>query len=79
MSFYALLSTCMHSHGNQSASRFDPVRSDSNFPTLFCSFQCEREWIEDCLANLSLADVFDIQARTHAVTGTATVSASYGQ
>jgi hypothetical protein len=79
MSFYLQLSTCMHSHGNNSPARFDPIRSDSNYPTLFCSFQCERQWIEECLSNLSLADVFEIQALASNVTATGNFAAISGQ
>jgi hypothetical protein len=44
---------------------------------LFCSLQCEKEWIQGCLQNVTLGDVVDIQAR--AFTGAAmSVSAVAG-
>jgi hypothetical protein len=67
MAFHTQLSTCIHRHGREGASRFDPVKSDSNFPNLFCSLQCEREWVAVCLTRLTLADVCDLQARACAV------------
>jgi hypothetical protein len=63
MPFYTELSTCIHRHSRETGRRFDPVRSDSNFPAFFCSLKCEKEWMASSLANLTLADVFDIQAR----------------
>jgi hypothetical protein len=60
MPFYTQPRTCCHGHCR---SRFDPKKSDSNCPAFFCSVQCEKEWIVDCLRHLTLADVLDIQAR----------------
>lgn len=67
MPLYLQTNKCMNRHGNDTWSRFDPVKSDSNYPHLFCSLKCEREWVEGCLAAITLADVSDIQARTCAV------------
>ena len=52
--------TCYHGH---CASRFDPKQSNSNFPTFFCSVQCEKQWIAECSRHLTLADILDLQAR----------------
>lgn len=78
MPLYLQLNKCVNPHGNDTWSRFDPVRSDSNYPTLFCSLRCEREWVARCLSDLSLADVVDIQARTHAAAGTDSLTATAG-
>lgn len=58
MPLYSQTNKCMNLHANCSWRRFDPIRSDSNFPSLFCSLRCEREWVANWLANLGLADVF---------------------
>jgi hypothetical protein len=78
MPLYLQLNRCMNQHGNDTWSRFDPVRSDSNYPTLFCSLQCEREWVSSCLAGVTLADVSDIQSRTRAAANTEIQTASAG-
>lgn len=76
MPLYLELNKCMNLHGNDTWDRFDPVRSDSNYPALFCSLRCEKEWVENCLADLSLADVLDIQRRTRAAAETGTLTAT---
>jgi hypothetical protein len=58
MALYLQTNTCMNSHRGDTRSWFDPNRSDSNFPSLFCSLRCERQWITSWLANLRPADVF---------------------
>jgi hypothetical protein len=77
MPLYLQLNKCMNLHGDDTWSRFDPIRSDSNYPSLFCSLRCEKEWVENCLADLSLPEVFDIQKRTRAAAegGTLTTAA----
>ena len=72
MPLYLRINKCMNLHSDDTPSRFDPIKSDSNFPSLFCSIRCEREWVASWLANLKLADVFDIQARQRAPIGTQT-------
>lgn len=75
MPLYLQLNKCMNLHGSDTWNRFDPARSDSNYPTLFCSLRCEKEWVARCLADLSLAEVFDIQARTSAAANTSAFTA----
>jgi hypothetical protein len=75
MPLYLQLNKCLNPHGSDTWNRFDPARSDSNYPTLFCSFRCEKEWVESCLADLTLADAVDIQTRARAVAGTRSISA----
>jgi hypothetical protein len=70
MALYLQTNKCINLHRNDTWTRFDPIRSDSNFPSLFCSLECEKQWIEECLAGLTLADVFDIQARTRDTSST---------
>lgn len=79
MPFYSQLNTCLHSHGYNVGNRFDPAKSDSNFPMLFCSLQCEREWASECISRLTLADVFEIQARVRAVIGAEAFAATVGR
>lgn len=74
MPFYTQLSTCMNRHRNDAPCRFDPLRSDANFSELFCSLRCEKEWIELTVANLTLSDVVDIQARASIVMGLGSTS-----
>jgi hypothetical protein len=77
MPFGTQLSNCIHRDAKDASTRYDPAKSDSNFPALFCSLQCEKEWIQGCLQNVTLGDVVDIQAR--AFTGAAmSVSAAAG-
>jgi hypothetical protein len=76
MPFYMQLNTCINQHTRQPWGRFDPGASDSNFPALFCSFRCEKEWVAANLANLTLADVLDIQARAFGTNSASTAIAS---
>jgi|tagenome__1003787_1003787.scaffolds.fasta_scaffold18005235_1 hypothetical protein len=78
MPFYLPVSKCINPHTNEPWNRFDPISSDSNFPTLFCSLQCEKEWVASCLGNLTLVDVFEIQALTKNVIGMDTFAATGG-
>ena len=43
--------------------RRDPQRSCSKFPDLFCSEECEQEFIHTALASLTLEDCIRIQRR----------------
>jgi len=43
--------------------RRDPKRSRSNFPDLFCSEECEQEFIHTSLASLTLEDCIRMQRR----------------
>ena len=43
--------------------RRDPQRSRSKFPDLFCSEECEQEFIHTALASLTLEDCIRIQRR----------------
>ncbi len=43
--------------------RRDPKRSRSKFPHLFCSEECEQEFIHTALASLTLEDCIRIQRR----------------
>jgi hypothetical protein len=79
MPLYLPVNKCINPHTNEEWNRFDPIRSDSNFPSLFCSLQCEREWVASCLGKLTLAEVIEIQALTNDVTGTGTFAAVGGQ
>jgi hypothetical protein len=76
MPLYLQTNKCINLHRNETWTRFDPIRSDSNYPSLFCSLRCEREWVASCLANLSLGDILDIQQHAFAVTGCGSFAAS---
>lgn len=43
--------------------RHDPKRSRSNFPDLFCSEECDQEFIHTSLASLTLEDCIRMQRR----------------
>ena len=79
MSFYPQLNICLRRHGRNKTTRFDPIRSDSNFPALFCSLKCENEWIARDLASLTLADVLEIQARASNLAGVASPAVAGSQ
>lgn len=72
MPFCLQLTTCVVP---SCRNRFDPAKSDSKFPALFCSLQCESKWISDCLRHVSLADVFDIQKRANRTPSSSAASA----
>jgi hypothetical protein len=63
MPLYLQTNKCINPHRNDIWTRFDPLRSDSTYPSLFCSLRCEQEWVANCLANLPLVDILDIQQR----------------
>lgn len=69
MPFFTEQNTCIHTHSKEMGKRFDPIRSDSNFPEYFCSFNCERDWVAVSLARVTLADVLDIQERAFVSAG----------
>jgi hypothetical protein len=71
MPFYTQLNICLRRHSRDITTRFDPMRSDSNFPALFCSLKCENEWIAKDLATLTLANILEIQARACELAGIA--------
>ncbi|ABF42733.1 hypothetical protein Acid345_3732 [Candidatus Koribacter versatilis Ellin345] len=79
MPFYSQPNTCVQQHAGNVGSRFDPAKSDSDFPMLFCSLQCQREWISKCMSGLTLEDVFEIQERARAVIGEWAVAATIGR
>jgi|tagenome__1003787_1003787.scaffolds.fasta_scaffold12538068_1 hypothetical protein len=78
MPFYTQLNICLRRHGRNKTTRFDPMRSDSKFPALFCSLKCENEWIARNLASLTLADVLEIQARACHLAGMASLAVAGG-
>jgi hypothetical protein len=41
----------------------DPQRSSSNFPDLFCSEECEQEFIHTAVASVTLEDCIRMQRR----------------
>ena len=47
---------CINPHEGRVAQYFDPGRSDSKFPTFFCSARCEHDWIANGLQALMLLD-----------------------
>ena len=49
---------CLRCRGSQ-----DPQRSRSQFPNVFCSEQCEQEFIRTALASLTLEDCIRMHAR----------------
>jgi hypothetical protein len=53
MPLYLQTNKCLNLHPDDKRGRFDPINSDSKFPSLFCSLRCEREWLAQWVANLA--------------------------
>ena len=60
---------CMNGQRTHTLKHYDPIKSDSGYPALFCSLQCEREWLADCLAELVLPRPKGVQAPDGETTG----------
>jgi hypothetical protein len=61
MPLHLQTNTCMNLHGSDTRNWFDPNKSDSNFPSLFCSLRCEKRWIASWLAKVKPASAFKTQ------------------
>lgn len=79
MPYHTQLNTRIHPHGRDTASRFDALRSESNYSAFSYSLKCAKEWITRSLADLTLADVLDIRVRACAAAGMAASAVAGGR